>query len=343
KPRLVSDLDALPYPDFDEYFANFEFPDSDHAATLGITMESSRGCWWGEKHHCVFCGLNGQAMKYRSKSAQRTADEMRYLVETYGVDKIMMSDNIMSNRFFRELLPILTESRAHRDVFFELKANLKKRELAALAAAGIRHLQPGIESLSTKVLGLMDKGSDAFTNLQMLKWSKELGIYVSWNLLAGFPGERPEDYEEMAELILKVPHLQPAIGFVQISVDRFSPFFMYPERYGIQIRPFAAYRYVYPLPDDEIRNLAYFFTHTSSQSDTSESYAVPDYARRSYQAYLMWMRLHARVEFSYEITAAGRVSVRDTRPCSQQQDDRLLDPLESQVFLALDEMQSMPS
>ena len=42
-----------------------------------ILFETSRGCWWGERMHCTFCGLNGATMAYRSKSAPRALDELR--------------------------------------------------------------------------------------------------------------------------------------------------------------------------------------------------------------------------------------------------------------------------
>ena len=28
---------------------------------IRILFESARGCWWGEKQHCTFCGLNGSS------------------------------------------------------------------------------------------------------------------------------------------------------------------------------------------------------------------------------------------------------------------------------------------
>ena len=39
-------------------------------------FETSRGCWWGERMHCTFCGLNGATMSYRSKSPRRAVDEL---------------------------------------------------------------------------------------------------------------------------------------------------------------------------------------------------------------------------------------------------------------------------
>ena len=31
-----------------------------------LLFETSRGCWWGERAHCTFCGLNGTSMAYRA-------------------------------------------------------------------------------------------------------------------------------------------------------------------------------------------------------------------------------------------------------------------------------------
>jgi radical SAM superfamily enzyme YgiQ (UPF0313 family) len=43
-----------------------------------LLFEASRGCWWGAKHHCTFCGLNGLSMTFRSKSADRAYSEIKH-------------------------------------------------------------------------------------------------------------------------------------------------------------------------------------------------------------------------------------------------------------------------
>src|SRR5262249_14390972 len=57
-------LDMLPTPDFAQYYEQLEYflPDGLLAPweEIWLPYESSRGCWWGQKHHCTFCGLNGQ-------------------------------------------------------------------------------------------------------------------------------------------------------------------------------------------------------------------------------------------------------------------------------------------
>ena len=100
--EMVNDLDALPFPDFSDYFAAFASSGDTAAHVVALPMETSRGCWWGQKHHCMFCGLNRDSMAYRRKSPKRIDREVRHLVTTYGIKRIMMTDNIMSRSFVRE-------------------------------------------------------------------------------------------------------------------------------------------------------------------------------------------------------------------------------------------------
>jgi radical SAM superfamily enzyme YgiQ (UPF0313 family) len=118
-PPLVLDLDGLPYPDFDDFFAQLR------AANLGpgprpiLTFETSRGCWWGEKHHCTFCGLNGAGMQYRSKSPQRALEELDFLVDRHGVRTIFASDMILNPAYFDTFLTSLAGRRLPPSIFFE--------------------------------------------------------------------------------------------------------------------------------------------------------------------------------------------------------------------------------
>jgi ribosomal peptide maturation radical SAM protein 1 len=68
---LFRQLDDLPFPDYDEYFERAQrlgLLPAGHRRKVEIPFESARGCWWGQKHHCTFCGLNGKGMAFRGKS-----------------------------------------------------------------------------------------------------------------------------------------------------------------------------------------------------------------------------------------------------------------------------------
>ena len=99
-----------------------------------MMFETSRGCWWGAKKHCTFCGLNGATMAYRSKSPARAFDEIRQLVSHYGVTRVECVDNILDNRYISTVFPRLAASGLGIELFYEVKANLRQGQLVSRAA-----------------------------------------------------------------------------------------------------------------------------------------------------------------------------------------------------------------
>ncbi|HXL89351.1 MAG TPA: RiPP maturation radical SAM C-methyltransferase [Streptosporangiaceae bacterium] len=257
---LFRDLDSLPTPEFDDYFTALAESSLRTFGAPGLPLETSRGCWWGEKHHCTFCGLNGSSMAYRSKSPERVLTEIRQLEDRYGISDFEVVDNILDMRYFKTLLPELAADGRRRRLFYEVKANLTRQQLELMAHAGICWVQPGIESLHSAVLGLMDKGVQGWRNIQLLKWSGELGIRLTWSVLWGFPDERDEYYQQMARWLPLLEHLQAPVAITRLRYDRYSVYEERARRGGMILFPIAAMSYVYPLPDRDLSQLTYFFT-----------------------------------------------------------------------------------
>ena len=177
-------------------------------------------------------------MAFRSKSPDRVVEEIAELRERYGVPTFSVVDDILDMRYFKSVLPMLTEARLGADFFWEVKANLTAEHVRQLRDAGVVFIQPGIESLNDHVLDLMRKGTTGFRNIELLKWCKEYGVKPLWNLLYGFPGETASDYAETVELIEAIWHLDPPTGYGPIRLDRFSPYHAEPEAFGMEnIRP----------------------------------------------------------------------------------------------------------
>jgi ribosomal peptide maturation radical SAM protein 1 len=257
--RIVRHLDALPIPDYAAYFDALRSSPLCGHIRPGLPVESSRGCWWGEISHCTFCGLNGIGMSYRSKSPARVLTEISTLSKRYGVDRVEFVDNILDLSHIDTVLSSLAAAGAPYSLFYETKSNVTRRHLRTLVQAGVRWIQPGIESLHDGVLGLIAKGNTALMNVQLLKWAREFGIRLTWNLLYGFPGESDTWYAEMASWLPSIFHLQPPADFLRVRYDRFSPYHTQPQDYGLRLNPGRAYASIYPLPDDALRRLAYAF------------------------------------------------------------------------------------
>ena len=260
-------MDEAPTPNYDEYFERLgRSPLRDVLSPkVEVLYESARGCWWGEKMHCTFCGMNGSTMKFRSKRPSRVAEEIYELAAKYKRINFEAVDNIIDMNYLKELLPLLHDyRRAGIDFkfFYETKANLKKGQLRLMRDAGLRHIQPGIESLSTSILKLMRKGVTALQNIRLLKWAKQYDLDVNWNLLYGFPGEATEEYHQMADLMPSLTHLQPPSSTSILVVERFSPYHQNPAEFGlINVKPTPYYRFVYATDEATLSDLAYDFIH----------------------------------------------------------------------------------
>ncbi len=269
-----ADMDAVPRPTFDEFFARLERSPVRAAITPRIPFESARGCWWGEKAHCTFCGLNAMDMTFRSKSPDRTLDELIGLSKRYRVMDFTAVDNIIDKGYLKSVVPELASRGLDLRIFYESKANLAREEIRLLSRAGVRKLQPGIESLSTHTLKLMKKGVTGMQNVRVLKWCAIDGIEVAWNLLFGFPGELPEEYDAMAELLPSLAHLPPpALG--PIVIDRFSPYHEFAADYGIElVAPLPHYPLLYDVEEPTLSELAYTFQHRYADGRDPKSYVV---------------------------------------------------------------------
>jgi ribosomal peptide maturation radical SAM protein 1 len=328
---LVRDLDALPYPDFDDYFSRLERSPLRAQIEPLLFFETSRGCWWGQQHHCVFCGLNGATLRYRSKSPQRAIDELRYLVERYGVHRANSSDNILDRNYFDTLLPMLREANIDLRFVYEMKTNLTRGQVETLLAAGLGAAQLGIETFSTPVLKLIGKGAGAMQNLQALRWFSEAGIEVKWNLLYGFPNEDPAEYAALAELLPALYHLAPPLAIGRVRLDRFSPYFENPAAHGMSnVRPNRAFCYVYPFAEDVLARLAYYHEYDYADGRDPLNYAAP-----LLEAADAWQQLQGTVTLRSWDRPDGLLILTDTRPAATAFQWRLTG-MERAVYLYCD-------
>lgn len=332
---LIEDLDKLPIPDYDDYFEQLRASSLKLPEKPTLLFETSRGCWWGEKLHCTFCGLNGATMAFRSKSAERALDELVYLTNRHPGCSLNAVDNILDMRYFKTLIKLLAEGDYDFGLFYEVKSNLRKDQLRLLREAGVKIIQPGIESLSDNILKLMRKGVTAMQNIQLLKWCSELNIKVIYNIIWGFPGESTEDYKKMLELIPLITHLRPPVGAGTIRIDRFSPNFNQHRELGFShLTPFPAYGYVYPLDPKAVYNLAYFFVpeHENLAIERSTTRGLSEEIKK-------WEKIYERSELFF-MDKGTQLLIWDLRPCAKEQ-LVILDDYSRLAYLACDEAKTI--
>lgn len=303
-------LDALPIPRYHRWLKQVRgtgmFADSE----LQLPIETSRGCWYGEKRNCLFCGLNGPGLSYRRKSSERILEELQRTMG-YGIKVLHCVDNILDPAYFDDVLPRLAELNAGCEIFWPVRPDLGRGQLALLQRCGVCWIQVGIESLSTSVLHLMGKGTTAFQNVRLLRNAAEFGLGTSWNVLFGFVGEDPEAYRQMAALMPALAHLQPPRMTYQIRMDRFAPLF--DLRHGVKnVAPARAYHDLFPFEDATVERLATYFEY--------EYAAQPDpfsYVDGCLEAIAGWRREVGRAALIC-FDSGATLHVCDSRPIATQ-------------------------
>lgn len=340
--EMIRDMDALPIPDFSDYFQDLKQCTVSASIAPTLLFETSRGCWWGAKSHCTFCGLNGGTMAFRSKSPRRALDELEWLVDRWQVANVEVVDNILDMKYFADMLPALARARRSVQLFYEVKSNLSRAQVKILQEAGVSRIQPGIESLNDHVLKLMRKGTTALRNVQLLKWAQEYNIIVEWNMLYGFPGETPEDYRTMLELLKQIKFLRPPGATGPIRLDRFSPYHNAPAEFGlINVRPLSTYRYLYPFDDESLLRTSYYFDFDYDQANNPTGYAA------EVIAYIHHWRANPEAGELRSITRSestnglphGSLAILDTRP-NATSPELILTGLEQAAYEFCDELQS---
>lgn len=254
------DIDSTVDLNYDPFMQLVErnFPNGEVKPIL--LFETSRGCWWGERAHCTFCGLNGLSMAYRSMKPELAVKQFESLFKySPKISKYEAVDNILPRSYLQDVLPALNTP-PETIIFYEVKADLSEQDMQVLAKARVKSIQPGIESLATSTLKLMKKGTTAFQNIALLKNCALYDIEPSWNLLVGFPGEGEEVYKKYIADLGLLSHLPPPTSVYPVRFDRYSPYFVKAKEYQLDLHPLDYYELAYPFDRKSISNMAYYFS-----------------------------------------------------------------------------------
>lgn len=337
-PPLLRAMDGLPLPEHEAFMAQLRASEwSDLRPRLHF--ETSRGCWWGQKQLCTFCGLNAEGLAFRGKSAARAGDEILALQRRFGPEVAYeATDNILDMGYLDTLLPDLAAREVPpTGIFYEIKSNLRQDQVATLAAAGITSVQPGIESFSDEVLSLMRKGATGLGQVQLLKWCVEHDIVPIYNVLVGSPGEQPAWYDAMTRMLPALEHLPPPSVVSPVWFERYSPYHRDPAANGLTgLRPAPWYSSLYRGGQVPLERLAYVFCGEHAGRRDPVLVAAQ---RRFIVAVRGWQWRFEPDRLFFEEDAANTLRVVDRRGAVAT--DEALGPAEAAVFRFLDRARSL--
>lgn len=265
--RDINAVVPLDYTDYLEAFDAFRKVTGFSARPV-IPFELSRGCWRALKTPCTFCGLNPE-IRYDFMAPEPAVAYLQDLIDRYAQWNPVLEavDNVMPPRYIREVFPRL-RTPPGVTIFYEVRSSMQADDLRVLAEAGVRIVQPGLESLNSRALEFMRKGVDAFENIRFLKACIEEGVYPVWPLLHAIPEEvEVSSLETFHDALPRLVHLPHPSGTIPISIDRYSHYFDHAGEYGFQLQPHPFYATLFPFETAALEQLAYHFVDTRKDPD----------------------------------------------------------------------------
>ncbi len=236
KNDTFTDINNLPYPDFQSYFQELSIISDEvqqYNALYGrLPIELSRGCWW---NNCTFCNISAYHKKYREKTVDRFVEELNFLSEKYKNLTFQVIGNTLPQRDYKKLCEKIISLGKDYNLFIEARAGqLNNDDYTLLKKAGFCNIQTGIEAFSSNYLKKMNKGVKVIDNIAALKYSKENGIFNNFNLIVNYPNEEHIDFLETIHNIEFIKDYLDPPQISQFVVGYDSPIYKNLEKFNIE-------------------------------------------------------------------------------------------------------------
>jgi len=197
-PNLKHVIDELPFVDRDlTKWELYAYQNGNYKYTPGTYMYSGRDCWWNRCTFCVWDHTINPIGSYRSFSAKRLFDEVKHVVDKYGVKEIFDDAGTMFiGPKLKEFCNLLIDSGYNKKVKYgcNMRFNALTQEYYDLMAkAGFRFILYGMESGNQKTLDKLDKGTKVADTENGARMASKAGLEPHATIMLGYPWESYQD------------------------------------------------------------------------------------------------------------------------------------------------------
>lgn len=202
KRSVLKELDKLPMAawdlvDIEPYRKIWK----DNHGYFSLNIATTRGC----PYKCNWCAKPIYGNRYNSRSPQRVADEIQYLIENFQPDYYWMCDDIFGLK--PGWVQTFSEELKNRNLSIKFKIQsrvdllLRDDTIDALVDAGLDEVWLGAESGSQKILDAMDKGTQVSQIYEATERLKSKGVKVGFFIQFGYLGETEADIKKTLDLV----------------------------------------------------------------------------------------------------------------------------------------------
>lgn len=229
---VVSDLDALPYPDYSQFDLDLYL-----APERILPLQTARGCSWRK---CAFCSHHiSDFGNYNSFSVKRGIEIIQHLQNTYNCSHFFLNDEELPPRRAKLISEALLQNKLK--VYLDIRARFVEgyndsNLLRLMRKAGFVSINWGMESGCQRVLDLMNKGTKLSNISKILQKSSKSKIANLCFIFFGFPGETKEEAQKTVEFLEKHSADIAMIMSGPFSLDAHSPIGKNPKAWDVVIK-----------------------------------------------------------------------------------------------------------
>lgn len=196
-----------------------------------MPFQTSRGCYWRK---CSFCD-HDFGMCYNIKNIDKLIEEIKYFKENYGITKFEFIDEAISPSYMELMSKRFIEEDLNIQFFCDarLESGFTKDVLTLAYKAGLRMALWGYESGSKRIMDLINKGIDVENRLNILRASREAGIFNFAFIFFGFPAETKEDAMMTINEICANTDIINTYGKSMFTMGKHTKLREAPEKYGV--------------------------------------------------------------------------------------------------------------
>ncbi len=196
----IQNLDALPRP------AYHLLPMKKYNITGRnlLPVMSSRGC----PFQCPFCVASQMfGQQFRARSPKNVLDELEWLRDEYGAEGITFQDDTLT--FDKKRAVDICDGMIERKIGLHwgcgTRADVVTKEvMAKMKKANCDETMFGVEAGCQRMRDVLKKRVSTEQIENAIKWTKDVGIFVTVSVILGYPGETKETLQETLDFARKV-------------------------------------------------------------------------------------------------------------------------------------------
>lgn len=171
---------------------------------FSLNIATTRGC----PYKCNWCAKPIYGNRYNSRSPEHVIQEVKMLVQDYGVQHFWMCDDIfgLKPNWVQQFDKLIKEEGISFKYMIQSRVDLllKEDNIDALVSSGLETVWLGAESGSQHILDAMDKGITVEQIYEAVPKLQNKGVNVALFLQFGYLGETFDDIKKTIDMVLEI-------------------------------------------------------------------------------------------------------------------------------------------